>query len=184
VTRLHLIVARARNGVIGDHGALPWRLPEDLAHFKRTTMGHAVVMGRKTWDSIGRALPGRRNIVVTRNPGWRAPGAEAAHSLEEALQRCHAPAAGSAGDDLFVIGGAELYAQALQHGVDSIYLTEIDADFPGDTWFPALDRARWREASREHFPPGPGRPFGFDFVRYDAVAAQASHPNPGEPDAR
>jgi len=163
-----LIVARARNGVIGRHGTLPWHLPEDLAHFKRTTMGHTVIMGRKTWDSISRPLPGRRNIVITRDPRWLAPGAETATSLEQALQRCAAPS-GQAERDVFIIGGAQLYAQALQQHVDSIFLTEIDADFEGDALFPPLDPARWRERSRQHFAAGAGHAFAFDFVRYEAV---------------
>ncbi|HYA59047.1 MAG TPA: dihydrofolate reductase [Burkholderiaceae bacterium] len=171
MTRIHLIVARARNGVIGRHGTLPWHLPEDLAHFKRTTMGHTVIMGRKTWDSIGRPLPGRRNIVITRNPQWQAPGAETATSLEQALQKC-ASAAGESDRDVFIIGGAQLYAQALKQRVDSIFLTEIDADFEGDVHFPTLDPAHWRERSREHFAPGAGRAFGFDFVRYELVGEQ------------
>jgi len=190
VTRLHLIVARARNGVIGKRGTLPWKLPEDLAHFKRATMGHAIVMGRKTWDSIGRALPGRRNIVVTRNPTWRAPGAEVATSLEEALQKCAArQGAGGANaspgeSDVFVIGGAELYAQAMRWPIDTIFMTEIDADFEGDTLFPALDPARWRERSRQHFAPAGGRPFGFDFVHYEAIAPRDQPASPGGPDVQ
>jgi len=175
VTRIHLIVARARNGVIGSHGALPWHLPEDLAQFKRTTMGHTVIMGRKTWDSIGRPLPGRRNIVITRNPRWLAPGAETATSLEQALEKCAAPP-GEAECDVFIIGGAQLYAQALQQHVDSILLTEIDADFEGDAHFPPLDPARWRERSRQHFAPGAGRTFRFDIVCYEAVGAQRPVP--------
>jgi len=190
VTRLRLIVARARNGVIGNHGALPWRLPEDLAHFKRTTIGHCVVMGRRTWDSIGRPLPGRRNIVVTRNRLWHAPGAEAASSLEDALNKCAARADSGHGgsqdgaQDIFVIGGAQLYAQALQRHVDTIFLTEIDADFEGDAVFPALDRARWREVSRQHFEPDRTRSFGFDFVRYDAVPVRHPQPPSGDPDVQ
>jgi len=190
VTRLHLIAARARNGVIGNRGALPWKLPEDLAHFKRTTLGHIIIMGRKTWDSIGRSLPGRRNIVITRNAQWQAPGVEAASSLEDALGKCgarqdasegNAPAAAS---DVFIIGGAELYAQALRRHIDTIFLTEIDADFEGDARFPALDPARWRERSREHFEPDRGRSFGFDFVHYEAIPERNLPTSPGEPDAQ
>ncbi len=163
MTRLHLIVARARNGVIGDRGAMPWHLPEDLAHFKRTTLGHCVIMGRRTWDSIGRPLPGRRNIVVTRNPQWHAPGAEAAPSLEAAVRQCAAP-------DAFVIGGAELYAQALRGPVARIHVTEIDADFAGDTLFPPLEPGRWRERSRRHLTPAGERGFALDFVEYEAIS--------------
>lgn len=163
VARLHLIVARARNGVIGNRGAMPWHLPEDLAHFKRTTLGHAIIMGRKTWDSIGRPLPGRRNIVVTRNREWQAPGAEAAASLDAALALC--------GDaDVFVIGGSELYAQALLRPVASIHLTEIDADFAGDTHFAPLQAGRWLERSRQHLAASEQRPYAIDFVHYEAAA--------------
>ena len=157
--RLTLLLARARNGVIGASGGLPWRLPEDLAFFKRTTMGHPIVMGRKTWESIGRPLPGRRSIVVTRDPRFGAVGAEVVHSLGEALARC----AGTG--EIFVIGGAELYGAALPHA-DRLLLTEIDADFDGDTFLPAPAAAEWTEASREHHPPRDARAFGFDFVDY------------------
>jgi dihydrofolate reductase len=157
--RINLIVARARNGVIGRDGALPWRLPEDLAFFKRTTMGHPIVMGRRTWESIGRPLPGRRNIVVSRRSDYTAAGAEVAPSLDEALRLC----AGSA--ELFVIGGAQLYAEALARA-DRLFVTEIDADFDGDTRWPAPDPAQWREAAREHLPPAGERQFGLDFVIY------------------
>ncbi len=166
MTRVILIAARARNGVIGNQGALPWRLPEDLAHFKRTTLGHCIVMGRKTWDSLGRPLPGRRNVVITRDARWQAPGAERAADLDGALAHCPPE------QDVFIIGGGEIYAQALARGcVDSILLTEIDADFEGDTLFPTLDPTRWRETARAHVPPEGARRFGFDFVTYEAIAA-------------
>ncbi len=161
--RVNLIVARSRGGVIGRGGTLPWHLPEDLRHFKRITMGYPLVMGRLTWESIGRPLPGRRSIVVTRNPGWRAPGAERAASLEQALAMCE----GSA--EAFVIGGAQLFAQALPLA-RRLFLTEIDADFEGDTWCPPIPLAGWRETSREHLEPAPGRPFGVDFVTLEPVA--------------
>jgi len=157
--RLTLIVARARNGVIGRDGTLPWRLPEDLAFFKRTTMGHPIVMGRRTWESIGRPLPGRRSIVVSRQAGFAAAGAEVAASLDEALRLC----AGSA--EVFVIGGAQFYAEALPRA-DRLIVTEIDADFEGDTHWPAPDPLQWREAAREHLPPAGERSFALDFVTY------------------
>jgi dihydrofolate reductase len=137
MSRIALIAALARNGAIGRGNALLWRLPEDLQHFKRTTLGCPVVMGRKTWDSIGRPLPGRRNLVVTRNAAWAAEGAEAAPSLEGALARvAEAP-------KCFVIGGAQLYALALPLA-DELVLTEIDADAPdADVFFPAFDRTAW-----------------------------------------
>jgi dihydrofolate reductase len=159
--RLNLIVARARNGVIGRGGTLPWHLSEDLRHFKRTTLGHPIVMGRRTWESIGRPLPGRRSIVLTRNPRWSAPGCEKAESLAQALAMCEGAA------EVFVIGGAALFAEALPLA-QRVFLTEIDADFEGDTFFPAFDRAAWREASREHLAPEASRPFGVDFVTLEA----------------
>ena len=157
--RLTLIVARARNGVIGASGGLPWRLPEDLAFFKRTTMGHPIVMGRKTWESIGRPLPGRRSIVITRNRTFSPAGAEVAHSLDEAIALCRDS------DEIFVIGGAQLYADALPRA-DRLLLTEIHADFEGDTHLPAPSPARWTETNREPHPPAGSREFGFDFVDY------------------
>jgi dihydrofolate reductase len=157
--RVTLILARARNGVIGARGGLPWRLPEDLQFFKRTTMGHPIVMGRKTWESIGRPLPGRRSVVVTRDRGFAAPGAEMVHSLDEAIERC------ADSDEIFVIGGAHLYADALPRA-DRLLLTEIHADFDGDTFLPAPAPTAWTESSRERHPPTGSRTFGFDFVDY------------------
>lgn len=160
---LTLIVARARNGVIGRKGELPWRLPEDLKRFKALTLGHPVLMGRKTWDSIlarnGKPLPGRRNIVVSRQPGFSAPGGEAAGSLDAALALCaDAPV-------VFVIGGAQIYAEALPRA-QCVELTEIDADFEGDAVMPPLDPAVWQETQRESHEPSAERPFGFAFVTY------------------
>jgi len=158
--RVTLIVARARNGVIGKDGALPWRLPEDLAHFKATTTGHAIVMGRKTWDSIGRSLPNRRNIVVTRNPGWQARGAEAAPSLAAALALC------SANEEVFIIGGAQLYAAALPVA-NRLLITEIERDFAGDTHWPAPAPEAWRETARSTQRSQGADPFDYAFVTYE-----------------
>jgi dihydrofolate reductase len=139
--KLHLIFARARNGVIGNKGSMPWHLPEDLAHLKRTTMGCAVIMGRKTWDSLPpkfRPLPGRLNVVVTRQTDWRADGAVSAHSLAQALELCSPDgdaAPGANQNDVWVLGGAEIYAAALPLA-DSAVVTEIDADFDGDAYAP------------------------------------------------
>jgi dihydrofolate reductase len=166
--RLNLIVAWARNGVIGRGGALPWHLPEDLRHFKRTTLGHPIVMGRKTWDSIGRPLPGRRSIVVTRNPHWSAAGAERAESLAQALAMCEGAT------EVFVIGGAELFALALPLA-QRLFVTRIDADFEGTTRFPPIDLAAWRETAREHLAPAAGRPFAIDFV---TLESQTNEPAP------
>jgi dihydrofolate reductase len=153
-----LIAIVARNGAIGRGNALLWRLPEDLKHFKRTTLGHPVVMGRKTWDSIGRPLPGRRNIVVTRDPRWHADGAERAGSLDAALALARDEA------KLFVIGGAQIYAQALPIA-DELVLTEIDAEAAdADTFFPAWDRAAFsREPGDEHRSE---QGFSYRFVTY------------------
>lgn len=140
---LSQIVALGRNRVIGAGNALPWRLPDDLAHFKRLTLGKPVLMGRKTWESLGRPLPGRDNLVITRNPGYRAAGASVFATPEVALAAC----AGSA--EIMMIGGAELYAQTLALS-DRLYLTEVDAAPHGDAFFPALDAADWRETAAEH----------------------------------
>jgi dihydrofolate reductase len=140
---LNLIFARARNGVIGKDNTLPWHLPEDLAHFKHTTLGQPVVMGRKTWESLPpkfRPLPGRTNIVVTRQTDWQAVGAVVAHSLEEAMQHCPDEA------HVWVIGGAEVYAQAMPLASLAV-VTEIDADFEGDAFAPTFD-SRWQEITR------------------------------------
>jgi dihydrofolate reductase len=159
--RVSLIVAWARNRVIGRAGTLPWHLSEDLRHFKRITMGHPIVMGHKTWDSIGRALPGRRSIVVTRNPRWSAPGCETAASLDQALALCEGAT------EVFVIGGAQLFELALPQA-QRLFVTEIDADFEGDTRFPPIELASWHETSREHLAPAPGRPFGIDFITLES----------------
>lgn len=157
--RLNLIYARAANGVIGKDNALPWHLPEDMAHFKRMTSGCPVVMGRKTWDSLPpkfRPLPGRRNIVVTRQAGWQADGAEPAGSLPEAMALC-ADAA-----DVWVIGGAQIYAEAAPLAHRAV-VTEIGRDFEGDAHAPSLD-VGWEETSREAHVAADGLPF--DFVTY------------------
>ncbi len=206
--RLTLIAAVAKNGVIGNSNALPWHLPEDLRHFKALTSGHAVIMGRKTWESLParfRPLPGRRNIVVTRDPGYAAEGATVVHSLQEAIQVGAGPSQADAGSpplgvggsepllrawgdnivgvtegnpffgtggtaphggpgvDLYVIGGAELYAHALPLA-QRLELTELDADFMGDVFFPEFDPADWRETARTKQRAEAG--FDFAFVSY------------------
>ena len=151
------MAAVARGGVIGRENAIPWRIPQDLEHFKKLTTGHAVVMGRRTWDSLPdrfRPLPGRRNVVVTRNPDWSADGAERAGSLDEALALL------DSAPQVYVIGGGQLYAEALPLA-DELLLTEIDADFAGDTWFPDWDRTAFEETSREQCVSETGIPFSF-----------------------
>ena len=153
---LHLIYARARNGVIGRDGVMPWHLPEDLAHFRRTTLGAPVIMGRKTWDSLPerfRPLPGRRNVVVTRQTGWAAEGAHAAHSLAAARALC-APAPVA-----WVMGGAQIYAQALPLA-QQVVVTEIDADFAGDAFAPVLG-PEWQESTRQEQISASGVPLRF-----------------------
>ena len=145
---ISFVVAVARNGVIGREGGLPWHISSDLKRFKEITMGKPVIMGRKTWDSLPkRPLPGRRNIVITRQPDFRAEGAEVVASPEEALALC----AGEA--ELAVIGGGEVYKLFWPH-VDRLYLTEVDLDVEGDTHFPAPDPSEWREVAREIHPKG------------------------------
>ena len=159
---LSLVAALARNRVIGTGNRLPWNLPEDLRRFKRLTLGAPVIMGRRTHDSIGRPLPGRRNIVITRQRGTAWAGCDVAHSLDEAL------ASARDAPEAFVIGGAELYALALPRA-DRLYLTLIDADYPGDAWFPAFDPDAWRERERE--PGVSARGLAFAFVTYERRTA-------------
>jgi dihydrofolate reductase len=158
---LVLVVARADNGVIGRDGGLPWRLPEDLKRFKRLTIGKPVLMGRKTFDSIGRPLPGRHNIVLTRDPAWRAEGVTVVPNLAEAIAAAGLDPRARA-DAIMVIGGAEIYAQALPSAT-RIELTEVHAVPDGDTRLPAFDPARWREAFRDDHAADGDAP-GYSFV--------------------
>jgi dihydrofolate reductase len=163
--RIYLIAAVAANGAIGIDGKLPWHFPEDLQHFKRLTLGHPVIMGRRTWESLGKALPGRKNIVVTSAPGYTAPGAVVAASLEAAVAACAgAPSA-------FVIGGHGLFVESLPVA-SALELTEIQRDYPGDTWFPAFDRKQWRETKREAHTSSAG--VRFDFVRYERAGLETT----------
>ena len=141
-SRLSLIVAMAKNRVIGVKGAIPWHLPNELRLFKTLTMGHHIIMGRKTWDSIGKPLPGRESVVVTRQPRFQAPGALTVHSLDEAI------AAARGDSEIFVIGGSEIFAEALPRA-DRIYLTTVDAAPEGDTYMPGFDPDEWREVSSQ-----------------------------------
>ena len=156
--RIYLVAAVASNGIIGANGELPWRLPEDLQHFKRITTGHPVIMGRRTWESLKGPLPGRDNIVVTRTAGYETPGAAVASSLEAALALCLGePVA-------FVVGGSSLFAESLPSAA-GLVMTEIHKDFEGDTWFPPYDRSRWKESQREQHVTADG--MKFDFVLYE-----------------
>lgn len=156
--RIYLVAAVAANGIIGAGGKLPWHIPEELKHFKRLTLGHPIIMGRRTWESLKRPLPQRENIVVTRTPGYEAPGAAVATSLEGALALC-------AGEPVaFVIGGTRLFEEALPIA-EGLVLTEIHRDYEGDTFFPAWDRSQWRESQREAHTAADGT--RFDLVLYE-----------------
>ncbi|NKB55612.1 MAG: dihydrofolate reductase [Alphaproteobacteria bacterium] len=155
----------ARNRVIGRDGGLPWHIPADLRQFKALTMGKPMIMGRKTFASIGRPLPGRTNIVVTRSTGFRADGIVVAHDLEAACRTAQEIALEDGVDEIMVIGGAEIYALALPL-TDRLYLTEVQSDVVGDVRFPAFGRACWRESARQSYEPQGEAP-GFDFVVFD-----------------
>jgi dihydrofolate reductase len=161
---LSLIAARAANGVIGRGNAMPWHLPEDLKRFRALTTGHPIIMGRKTWDSLGRPLPGRTSIVVSRQPGLAIPGAIVAQSLEDAVS---AAAGAEGGGEAFIIGGAQLYALALPR-VRRLLLTELADAFEGDTVFPPFDSSQWIEAAREPAVSANGLRYAFvDYRRRD-----------------
>ena len=153
----------ARNRVIGRNNALPWRLSEDLKRFKATTLGKPILMGRKTFESIGKPLPGRRNIVLTRDPGWRAEGVDVVRSVEEALRLTRDSA------ELAVIGGAEIYRLTIPHA-DRIYLTRVEADVAGDTLFPELDVARWSETQAGTHPADERNQYPATFLVLDRQA--------------
>jgi dihydrofolate reductase len=156
-----LVVARARNGVIGKDGKLPWHLPADLKHFKEVTMGTPMIMGRRTFESLPGLLPGRRHVVLTRDPSWSAPGAAVAHSVEEALAVADA-------SFVSVIGGADIFA-LFEPLASAVELTEVDADFEGDTMLPAFAASVWREEARVDHSAEDGRP-AYSFVRLERVA--------------
>ncbi len=159
--RVYLVAAVASNGVIGANGSLPWHLPEDLRHFKNLTLGRPVVMGRRTWETLAKPLPGRENIVLTRTPGYQAPGASVAASLDAALALCADEAV------VFVIGGSEIYAAALPRA-HALVLTEIHRQFEGDARFPQFDRAAWKEVQRR--PQEAAGGLRYDFVLYERAA--------------
>lgn len=154
---ISIIVAMAANRTIGINNTLPWRIPEDLKHFKALTMGHHMVMGRKTFDSIGKPLPGRTTVVVTRNRELKIEGCVMAHSLEEALAAC----AGE--EEIFVVGGAELYEQAMPLA-DTLYITEVRQSVEGDAHFPKFDKSEWMEVAREERHQEAPQPLAYDFV--------------------
>ena len=166
VARLVLVAAVAENGVIGRDGALPWRLAGDLKHFKTLTLGKPVLMGRRTFASIGRALPGRTNIVLTRDPAFRAEGVRTAPNLAAALTMAEAEAKRMQADEIAIIGGAALYAVTLPRA-HRLYLTEVHAKPPGTTYFPAFERNEWREIAREGPLQRPDEAYSYSFVVLD-----------------
>ncbi len=165
--KISIIVAASANNVIGVGGGLPWHLPEDLKRFKEVTMGKPMIMGRATYDSIGRALPGRTSIVVTRQAGFEAEGCIVVDSIDAAIE-----AAGDV-EEIMVIGGGEIYRQVLPHA-DRIYMTRLQAELEGDTRFPELDMDQWEVSSVEEFPAGDEREFGFDVETLDRVTSALS----------
>ncbi len=170
--RISLIVAMDRRGLIGANGRLPWHLSADLKHFKAITMGKPIVMGRKTHASIGRPLPGRENIVLTRDPGYSAPGCTVLRSVEAVLAHC------GAAEEIMIMGGAEIYARFLPRAA-RIYLTRIDAEVDGDTRFPhweELSGPAWHETGRQYFAAGTGNPWSFSFSVLERVTAGHAAP--------
>lgn len=159
---ISLIAAIDRNHAIGKDGVMPWHLPADLKFFKRITMDKPVIMGRKTFDAIGKPLPGRLNIVVTRDTSWQHDGVYVAHSMEDALR------AAAEYEEVMIIGGANLYGQMLPDA-DRLYLTEIDAEFEADTFFPALDNAQWQEINREQHTADEKNAYPYSFVTLERL---------------
>ncbi|MES9994441.1 MAG: type 3 dihydrofolate reductase [Candidatus Thiodiazotropha sp.] len=159
---ISLIAAVANNGVIGVDNSLPWRLPADLKHFKSLTMGKPIVMGRRTWESLPGILPGRRHIVVSRNPKYRAEGCELVYSVDEALQLAAEAA------EIMIVGGGGLYRQMLPRA-DRLYLTLVEADVEGDAYFPEIDWSQWHQLSRESHAADERNPFAYSFVVLDRI---------------
>jgi len=160
--RISAIVAMAENRVIGRDNQLPWRLPADLRHFKELTLGKPILMGRKTHESIGRVLPGRRNIIMTRNRDYQAPGTERVHSLAEVFKTLLPT------DELMLIGGAELYRELLPQ-VGRLYLTQVHADVKGDSYFPELNPAEWKELSREEHAADAENEYPYSFMVWERI---------------
>jgi len=159
MTELSLIVAMDDNRLIGSNNNLPWQMPADLAFFKRTTMGKPIIMGRKTFASIGRPLPGRRNIVITRDSGFSATGCEIASGIKAALSFC------SDAEEVMLIGGASLYQQTIDQAT-RLYITRIHHSFEGDTWFPEIDLSLWKQETREEHGADHSNPYAYSFVKY------------------
>ncbi len=168
---LSIIVAMSNNRAIGKDNQLLWHLPEDLRYFKQITMGKPIVMGRKTFESIGRPLPGRLNIVITRQNDWSHDGVRVVHSIDEALRLAEAQSMIDGINEIMVIGGAEIYKTALPK-TDKLYLTRVDADIEGDAFFPEIDELQWRETSRDVFAARPDHhnPYDYAFCVLERIA--------------
>lgn len=160
--QLSIIVAMDRNRVIGKNDTLPWHISEDLKHFKKITMGKPIVMGRKTHESIGRPLPGRENIIITRDKNYRVEGCTVLHSLEDVFEHCRNV------DEVMITGGSEIYKYALEKA-SRLYLTEVHAEIEGDTFFPEFDRNEWQETGRETFKADEKNEFDYSFVVLDKI---------------
>ncbi len=163
MTEIALIVAKAENDTIGRDNQLPWHLPDDLAYFKRVTMGKPIIMGRKTFESIGRPLPGRPNIVITRQPGWLAEGVTVCNSVEQAIALGRHMAEQAGVDEAMVIGGSEIYRQALPLA-SRLYLTQVHAEVPGDAHFPAIEPSQWQQISEDRRVAGGSNPHDYSFI--------------------
>lgn len=163
-----MIVAMAENRVIGINNNLPWYLPNDLKYFKQVTLGKPILMGRKTYESIGKPLPGRSNIVITRNESWSAPGVKTVHSLAQAFELAASIVEIDGQDEMMVIGGDQIYQSALPD-TDRIYLTKVHAEVEGDAWFPELDWSQWHEVGREDFKAEGPNPYDYSFIVLDRI---------------
>lgn len=160
---INVIVAKASNNVIGAKNDLIWHLPNDLKHFKNLTSGHPIIMGRKTFESLGRPLPNRTNIVVTRDKDWQAENIEKEFSLEKAIE-----SAKKINDDIYIIGGGNIYKQAMEFA-DVLYITEVHHEFEGDTYFPEIDEEIWEEVARENFMKDEKHPYAYSYVTYKRI---------------
>lgn len=157
--KISIVVAFDKNQLIGRNNQLPWHLPADLKYFKNVTMGHHLIMGRKTYDSIGKPLPGRTSVVITRQHDWKAEGCLVAHSLEDAIRLCGNQ------EEIFIVGGAEIFKNSLPVATD-LYITKINHQFEGDTFFPEINENEWREILREDHQPDEKNKWGFSFLRF------------------
>ena len=160
------MVAKASNRVIGRNNKLPWYLPNDLKYFKQTTLGKPVIMGRKTYESIGKPLPGRTNIVITRQAGYQPEGVKVVGTVEDAIKVAESVCLIDGQDEAMVMGGAEIYGLTLPH-CERLYLTEVHADVEGDAWFPEYEKSEWKEVTREDFKAEGPNPFDYSFVVYE-----------------